>query len=82
MREGHIPLIGAHRLLPPDMVLSRNDNRLLGGIGSGKFKGVKSSKMWFDTNRIMELLDMKHLAKHPLHKIAYRIVKDLQLPGL
>ena len=82
MREGHIPLIGAHRLLPENMPLSGHDSRMLGGTAQGRCKGVNSAKIWFDSKKMMHLLDVTdHLGQQPIHHIASRIVKDLQLPG-
>ena len=83
MREGHIPLVGAHRLLPENMPLSGNDSHILGGTAQGRYKGVNSAKIWYDSKKMMHLLGVTdHLAQQPIHRIASRIVEDLQLPSL
>jgi hypothetical protein len=65
------------------MPIRGQDSHMLGGTAQGRFKGVSSAKIWYDSKKMMHLLNVAdHLAQQPIHHIASRIVKDLQLPGL
>ncbi len=82
IREGFFPLYGAHQLLPPTMSLNRADTKILGGVSSGRSKGIPDSKQFREnTARLLNLLDITLIPKPPTILVASKLLCDLQLPG-
>ena len=81
VREGFIPLYGAHQLLPKKFVLSGSDVAILGGAG-GRCVGAPCSRLFRqNTTRLFEFLGIEGLSRAPPFVIASKIIVDLQLPS-
>lgn len=82
VREGHIPLYGAHQLLPASMPLSRTDATVLGATATKTSTGApKSAELRMNTARLLYMLNVRLIPKAPAFVIASKIIRDLQLPG-
>ena len=82
VREGFIPLYGAHKLLPPTMILSRHDTKILGGVSTGQSNGFPEAKQFREnTAKLLTLLGTTQIPKPPTILVASKILCDLQLPS-
>ncbi|XP_045028429.1 TATA box-binding protein-associated factor RNA polymerase I subunit B isoform X2 [Daphnia magna] len=81
VREGHIPLYAAHRLLPPTMPVSRTDSLVLGGLSSSRSEGAPNSRIFRqNTARLLTMLNISLVPKPPAYLLASKVIRDLQLP--
>ncbi|XP_057379813.1 TATA box-binding protein-associated factor RNA polymerase I subunit B-like isoform X2 [Daphnia carinata] len=81
VREGHIPLYAAHRLLPSTMPLSRTDSLILGGLSASRSDGAPASRIFRqNTARLLTILNVPLVPKPPAYLLASKVIRDLQLP--
>ncbi|KAI9558157.1 hypothetical protein GHT06_014910 [Daphnia sinensis] len=81
VREAHIPLYAAHRLLPPTMPLTSQDHSILGCTSSIRSDGAPTSRIFREnTAKILKLLKISLVPKPPAFLWASKIIRDLQLP--
>ena len=76
-QEGHLPLFGAYKILPDGTKLINKESMVLDKIGKN---GPSILKIRRNTSSILHLLGVSQVLQPPVHVVARRIVRDLQLP--
>ena len=79
IREGFIPFFGAHELLPQDrMRLAGTDSKVIGF--ASKMKLPLNGNIRRNTCKLLNLLGLGTIQLPPVHLMAEKIIKDLQMP--
>ena len=79
IREGFIPFLCAHRLLPERMKMEGSDSLVLGSVSKKTLPSSENIRR--NTGKTLRELKITEINLPPIHAVAGKIIDDLQLPS-